>query len=84
MWQFGAGWESPPDLDKQIMVLLNSLNADVQIWQNLTGRFHCYVGVGGYLNDWTGGTTLQPTTLKLLVERALAIDFDLYAPIASD
>ena len=53
-------------------------------WNEVTGRFSGYLSVGGYLNGWTGGILLQPITLKLLADRNLAIDFDLYAPAASD
>ena len=82
-WRFGGDWESPPDLDRQIADLLTSLTDEISAWDEVTDRFNCYLSVGGYFHDWTGGITLQPITLKLLAERNLAIDFDLYAPAAS-
>ena len=83
-WQFGGEWESPPNLDKQITNVLAELTEDVSAWSEVTRRFECYLSVGGYFHDWTGGITLQPKTMKLLADRNLTIDFDLYAPAASD
>jgi hypothetical protein len=83
-WQFAGDWETPPHLDKQINDVLSSITDDMSVWRKLTKRHHCYLTVGGYFSDWTGGMTLAPDTIKLLADRNLAIDFDLYAPAASD
>jgi hypothetical protein len=84
MWHFDEGYESPPDLDRQIGGLFGALSKDSAVWEDLTRRFSCYVSVGGYLDGWTGGMTLHPKTLQALAERHLPIDFDIYAPAASD
>lgn len=84
MWQFCGDWESPPHLDRQIGDLLSALTNDISAWTEMTNRFRCYISIGGYFNDWTGGMTLTPNTLKLLSDRRLSIDFDLYAPAVSD
>lgn len=83
-WKFGDDWVSPPDLDGQIAGVLALLTKDMSAWHEVTSRFHCYLSVGGYFNDWTGGITLQPITMKSLADRNLPIDFDLYAPASSD
>jgi hypothetical protein len=83
-WQLGDDWVSPPDLDGQIAGVLALLTDDMSVWREVTSRFHCYLSVGGYFNDWTGGMTLQLITLKSLADRNLPIDFDLYAPASSD
>jgi hypothetical protein len=82
-WILGCDYRSPPNLDEQISQLLSGLPSDAKTWSDLTNRFDCYLSVGAYFNDWTGGITLEPATLKLLVERNLPIDFDMYAPNAS-
>lgn len=82
-WQFGIGWTSPANVDEQIVNIFKLLNDDTIVWKSLTDRYHCYVAVGGTFNDWTGGLTIEAGTLRLLAERGLAIDFDLYAPEAS-
>lgn len=82
-WQFCGDWENPPHLDRQISDLLSALTDDMSAWREVTSRYHCYLSVGGYFHDWTGGITLEPGTLQLLAKRNLAIDFDLYAPAAS-
>ena len=83
-WIFGGDYRSPPSLDEQISQLLLALPNDPKIWDDLTSRFDCCLSVGAYFADWTGGITLEPATLKLLAERNLPIDFDMYAPNASD
>jgi hypothetical protein len=84
MWQFGSEWESPPQLDRQIGEVLSALTSDMLVWAEVTNRYLCYLSVGGYFHDWTGGMTLGPNTSQLLAERNLSIDFDLYAPAASE
>jgi hypothetical protein len=85
MWHFGTDYREPPFIDEQITELLGSLSNNFDAWSDLTARFDCYVTVGVYFADdsWTGGIVLQPQTLRMLGERGLAIDFDMYAPGAS-
>ena len=86
MWHFGTGVREPPNIDEQITEILGSLPDGADLWNDLTTRFVCYVTVGLWFTDdsWTGGLVLEPKTLGMLVERGLAIDFDMYAPAASD
>ena len=83
-WQLTSGWKSPVDLDEEISLLLVRLTDDLEAWRYLAARYHCYLSVGGYFTDWTGGITLSSETLGALAARKLAIDFDLYAPGASN
>lgn len=84
MWRFGAHfWEDAPDVGNQITTLLGRLTQDLDIWRSVTNRFDCYINVGGDFHDWTGGLTLEADVLRLMAERGLHIDFDLYAPAAS-
>ena len=83
-WLFGGDWENEPSIGKQIEILLSQLTQDLGVWKSVTDRLDCYVSVGGYVRDWTGGITLEPHILMLMAERGLTIDFDLYAPTASD
>lgn len=86
MWHFGTGDREPPNIDEQITELLGSLRDGADLWIDLTNRFSCYVTVGAWFTDdsWTGGLVLEPKALGMLAERRLAIDFDMYAPGASD
>jgi hypothetical protein len=87
MWHLGTGYREPPDIDQQISELLGSLPDSLAIWSDLTTRFECcYITVGVYFADhsWTGGIFLKPQTLLMLGQRGLAIDFDMYAPGASN
>lgn len=83
-WRLGGDWESPPHLDRQIGDVLAALTNDISAWRKITTRFHCYISISGHFNDWTGGMTLKPDTLKLLADRRLPIDFDLYAPTVTE
>ena len=82
-WTLGGDYRSPPNLDEQISELLLALPTTPEMWDDLTSRFDCWLSIGAYFGDWTGGISLQPATLKLLAERGLPIDFDMYAPKAS-
>jgi Domain of unknown function (DUF4279) len=85
MWLFGGEcWEDAPAIGSHIKTLLGRLTEDLDVWRTVTGRFECYVNVGGYFHDWTGGLSLEADVLRLLAERGLHIDFDLYAPAASE
>jgi hypothetical protein len=85
-WIVGTGYRDPPNIDEQITMLLRSLPESADIWTELTTRFDCCVTVGAWFtkDSWTGGLVLQPKTLGMLAERRLAIDFDMYAPGASE
>lgn len=85
-WIVGTGDRDPPSIDEQIAELLGSLPSGTETWNDLTTRFDCYVTVGAWFADdsWTGGLALEPETLGMLAERGLAIEFDIYAPGASD
>ena len=86
MWHFGTGYREPPNINQQVIELLINLPEDADIWTDLTTKYGCSVAVGVYFSDdsWTGGITLQPVALRMLGERGLMIDFDMYAPAASD
>lgn len=85
MWLFGGErWEDAPDVGGQITTLLTGLTQDLLIWTSVTNRYESYISVGGHFRDWTGGLTLEAPVLRLLAERGLNIDFDLYAPDASE
>lgn len=81
-WILGTGYCRPPSIDTQIMELLNRLAGDIEVWNDIHSRFNCYVTVGVYFDEdsWTGGIILEAETLRLLADRGLAIDFDMYAP----
>lgn len=85
-WTFSHGWREPPCVDEQVSELFRVLPDGAEVWCDLTTRFDCYVAVGLYFAEgsWTGGMTLQPETLRILGERGLPIDFDMYAPASSD
>jgi hypothetical protein len=86
MWHVGTGVREQPNIDEQIAELIDSLPEDAGTWHKLTTKFDCYVSVGAWFIDdsWTGGFALEPKTLGMLAARGLAVDFDIYAPEASN
>ena len=86
LWISRADYREPPCIDKQIADLLNSFPDDLALWRRLTTDFDCYINVGVWFTDdsWTGGFDLEPHTLRMLGERGLKVDFDMYAPGVSN
>lgn len=70
---------APADLDRQIREVLAPLTDDLEIWSELARRFDSDVFCGVFFNQGNAGFALQPQTLKLLADRQLKIDFDLYS-----
>ena len=85
-WHLGTGDREPPCIDQQINELLAKLPDDIALWNSLTERFDCYLALGVFFVDdsWTAGIMLQPKTLYMVGERGLLLDFDMYAPAASE
>lgn len=85
MWLVSDGYREPTNIDLQICDLLNSMPDSLSIWTDLSARFECLVALGIYFVDesWTAGINLESTTLRMLGERGLSLDFDMYAPAAS-
>ena len=82
-WTFTLGWRAAPDIDELIMELLGALSEKVEVWDDLAARFDCYLSVGLYFVDCTGGMVFRPGTLRAVGERGLTLDFDMYASVAS-
>lgn len=85
-WTYSTGYREPPDIDDQICELLGRLPESLNLWSDLTTKFECYLSLGIWFvdEDWTSGTLVQPSTLPMLGERGVALDFDMYAPAASN
>lgn len=86
LWISRGCYREPPCIDKQIADLLNGLPGEHTLWTRLTTDFDCYINVGVWFmeDSWTGGFGLQAQTLRMLGERGLKVDFDMYAPGVSN
>lgn len=79
MWSRQVPDSETGDLDAKIAVLLQPLSPDEAVWRRLAARYDADIFVGLFLVDGNEGTSLSPATLRLLVERHLRLDFDIYA-----
>jgi hypothetical protein len=72
----------PGDLDGQIAGLLAGTTEDLAVWQRLTSAYDADIFCGLFLEEGNEGISLSPQTLRLLGERGIKLDFDIYAPDA--
>lgn len=66
------------DLNDKLKVLIESLTTDLDVWKVLTSKYDAWVDVAGYMENWNRGFTLNIETMKMLIDRNLKIEFDIY------
>lgn len=79
-WTLRAERRAPGDLNGQLRELFEGLSDDLSVWADLlaySDRADVFCGL--FLEEQTGGVHLEPDVLKLVVDRGLMIDFDIYA-----
>jgi hypothetical protein len=79
-WIRNAPRETPGNLQKQIAGLLFDLTDDLSVWRSLSARFRADIFVGIFMREGNEGLALQPDTLKLLSDRRLELNLDIYGP----
>lgn len=77
-WRLVAERRAPADLDGQIRHLFSAINDDFAAWRSLAGRFRGRVFCGVFLASGNDGLTLRPETLRMIGERGLVLDLDIY------
>lgn len=78
MWHIRTEKAEGDALDRQIAAILSPLASDLSIWDNLAARFELDMFCGVWMNDWNQGLALSPRTMKLLAERNIPVEFDIY------
>ncbi len=78
VWLYGVERKQPGDLDAQISEIFGALSNDLKIWEKLSKKYRADVFVGIFMHYENEGVSLAPETLKMLAERNLLIDFDIY------
>lgn len=68
----------PADGDAQVEALLDGLTLDLQIWAGIAARFRIDLFFGLFLAEGNEGFSLAPSTLRLLGERGIRLDLDIY------
>ncbi|MDP2259977.1 MAG: DUF4279 domain-containing protein [Caulobacter sp.] len=79
-WRLRADRQSPGNLDRQILDLLNSLNDDLAVWKDLSRRFGGRLFCGLFLATGNEGAVLEPETISAMGARGLRLDLDIYGP----
>jgi hypothetical protein len=70
---------SPGDLEAQFETLFAGMSSDLEIWQDLSQRYHGNVFVGIFLSEYNEMTGLAPKTLTALAQRGLTLELDIYS-----
>lgn len=82
LWQLGEPIEADETLDGQIRKLFQKLTFDLAVWHELTTRLEADVFCGIFLQTGNGELGLQTSTLQMLSERGLNLEFDIYEAAA--
>jgi hypothetical protein len=77
-WRLSADDADPADPDQQVAQILDQLTADLAIWQSLVARFKIDMFCGWFMDEQNEGVRLSAHTLRLLGERGILLDLDLY------
>ncbi|SRR5258708_176636 len=79
-WSVKVRRRAPGDLDGQIAELLAGTTEDLAVWQRLTSVCAANVFCGLFLAQENEGIDVSPQTLRLLGERGIKLQLDIYAP----
>jgi len=66
------------DLNIKLKDLLESLTMDLEKWKILTSKYEAWIDVAGYMENWNRGFSLNADIMKMLSDRNLKIEFDIY------
>ncbi|MFK8253557.1 DUF4279 domain-containing protein [Ancylobacter terrae] len=78
MWHFHIGRKVPGDLDKPISSLFSLASTDLDVWRDLSRRYHGHLFVGLMLKHGNEGIAIEPEVLAAIGARGLRLDFDIY------
>ena len=86
IWTYGLSADPSPEweLDDAIVALLGRLPSDTALWHELGSRYKLDVFCGLFMGSENQGTGLDPSTLRLLADRGLTLDLDIYGPPPGD
>lgn len=71
--------QSGTDLEAQCIALFDRLTPDLSVWQSLTARFQADLFCGVFFSRMAGGLTFSPRLHRLLADRNLEVNLDIYA-----
>ena len=78
LWRLSSEYSKGDQLDYQIAGILKMLTSDLEVWADLVQRFKADMFCGVWLNEVNQSLALTPLTLKLLGERRIELELDVY------
>jgi hypothetical protein len=84
MWSLAANKTNKDDLDKKILALLDQVTDDLHIWRNINNRFSVDIFSGLFMDQSNEGLAISASTLAMLGERGMKLQFDIYGPAFDD
>jgi hypothetical protein len=83
LWTLRAPNREPGDLDAQIRELLASVTDNPETWKRLK-RYEPHIFCGLFMKETNEGEVITVSTLKMLADRGIEMQFDIYAPDQQD
>jgi len=80
MWRLEADVEIPGDLDRQIEAIFGELTENLDSWAYISDSYRVELFCGLFLSGGNEGIEISSENLRMLGERNIEIQFDIYAP----
>lgn len=80
VWSLRAQDRLPGDLNAQIHEIFARLSGDPAVWAQLQSRFELNLFCGLFMDARNNGETISPANLRLLGERGVELQLDIYTP----
>jgi len=77
-WNRSSGEAEGDALDAQIDLILSPLTPDLRVWKDLGARFKLDMFCGIWMDAANQGTGLSPAGMKLLADRGIPLELDIY------
>ncbi|MGV1804126.1 DUF4279 domain-containing protein [Agrobacterium vitis] len=78
-WTFHVDDFETDDFEEAIFDLLSRIPVTPDVFQMLARRFKVELFCGLFLDDYNAGLGLSPAVMKLLAQRDISLDFDIYS-----
>lgn len=79
IWLLKSPLESSQPLESHIGAILDQLAEDSDVWKSLRDRFDMDIDIGLFLGNDNEEFWLSPDIVKLLGDRGIGVDVDIYA-----
>ncbi len=80
MWRLRTNRRQPENLDAQISEIFLKLSPDLSIWESLNNKYNIDLFCGIFMKESMEGMSISPESLKILADRSILLDLDIYGP----